>query len=376
MTGKRRLVAAVLWCLATAVASSGALAAPWDILTARRVEANPEKDYLLAQENGPWMIMACSFSGPKAHQQAHELVLELRQRYKLPAYVYQKTFNHALGNAGRGIDQFGDPLPLKYRKGDESTEIAVLVGDFPAVDDPAAQAMLKRIKHETPKCLKIDASHPTARNLAGWRLLTRFANDEARKKGPMGNAFLVTNPTLPKEYFVPQGVDKFVLELNKGVEHSLLDCPGKYTVQVAEFRGRVEIDQRKIQKALAHRFDAENNKLAEAWAKAEKLCKALRMDGYEAYQFHDRHTSIVTVGSFDSVGPQRPGGKIAIDPKIQRIMQVFGAERTAPLPGNPEGALKPKSLVGIPFDVQPKPIPVPKRSISSDYAARRLVGIR
>ena len=34
--------------------------------------------------------------------------------------------------------------------------------------------------------------------------------------------------------------------MNKNVTHSLLDCPGKYTVQVAHFTGQVIIDQREI----------------------------------------------------------------------------------------------------------------------------------
>ena len=43
----------------------------------------------------------------------------------------------------------------------------------------------------------------------------------------MGSAFVVTNPLLPPEYFNSAGVDKLVLEMNKEVPHSLLECPGK-----------------------------------------------------------------------------------------------------------------------------------------------------
>ena len=38
-----------------------------------------------------------------------------------------------------------------------------------------------------------------------------------------------------------------MFDLNKDLEYSLLKCPGKFTVQVATFRGRVEIDQKKIE---------------------------------------------------------------------------------------------------------------------------------
>ena len=59
-----------------------------------------------------------------------------------------------------------------------------------------------------------------------------------RKRGPMGQAFFTRNPLLPREYFVPKGVDTFVAKMNEGVEHSLLDCPGRQTIQVATFRGK------------------------------------------------------------------------------------------------------------------------------------------
>src|SRR6185369_17563432 len=61
----------------------------------------------------------------------------------------------------------------------------------------------------------------------------------ATKRGPMAQAFFTRNPLLPREYFVPKGVDKFVAKMNEGVEHSLLDNPGRQTVQVATFRGNV-----------------------------------------------------------------------------------------------------------------------------------------
>ena len=52
--------------------------------------------------------------------------------------------------------------------------------------------------------------------------------------------------------------------------------------------------------------------LEEAGEAAHKLVEVLRNQGYEAYEFHDRGSSIVTVGSFDSVGTPRADGKIEI----------------------------------------------------------------
>ena len=117
-----------------------AAAGPWDkLFSAGRTEADPKKTYSPTESNGPWMIMACSFSGPNAEKQARELVLELRQRYKLPAYQYEKKFDLGKDVVGLGVDEFGNPRKMRYARGkSEVEEIAVLVGDYPAADDPDA----------------------------------------------------------------------------------------------------------------------------------------------------------------------------------------------------------------------------------------------
>jgi hypothetical protein len=97
----------------------------------------------------------------------------------------------------------------------------------------------------------------------------------------------------------------------------------------------------------------------------------LRRQGIEAYEFHDRHESIVTVGSFNSVGTPLPDGRTEVHPAIQRIMESFGPARiSGQLNGVQQVGLQPRGLEGIPFDVSPIPIEVPRRSIAQDYARR------
>jgi hypothetical protein len=156
--------------------------------------------------------------------------------------------------------------------------------------------------------------------------------------------------------------------MNKGVTHSLLDCPGKYTVKVATFTGAVVLDQQEIQKIQNgdKPFDSSLTKAAE---KAHELTEALRIKGYDAYELHDRYASIVTVGSFDSVGTPRSDGKTEINPKVHAIMKAFGGEPVKNA-GQASGAMAMKSLAGINFDIQPIPVEVPKRSISRELARR------
>jgi hypothetical protein len=277
---------------------------------------------------------------------------------------------------GRGVNRYGAPPKMHYRHGNEIKEIAVMVGDFPSANDAGAQKTLKKLKYAAPKCLEVKGGSSTKQTLAGWRMIqkeaqTSFGSNQ-KDKGPMGHAFITRNPLLPEDYFVPKGLDPLVLEMNKNVEHSLLDCPGKYTVQVATFKGQVLIDQKKIAEIERgeNKFDSG---LGKAALQAHQLTEALRMKGYEAYEFHDRYASIVTIGSFDSVGTPLPDGRIDLNPIIVRIMQTFGWEG-----GNVPETSKSKagnqsiykSLVGIRFDLQPMPVEVPKRSFSSEINRR------
>ena len=170
-----------------------------------------------------------------------------------------------------------------------------------------------------------------------------------------------------QEYFAPKGVDSLVLRMNKDVPHSLLDCPGKYTVRVATFRGNVIIDQRKVEEI--EKGGRMKSRLEQAAIDAHRLTEALREKGFEAYEFHDRHESFVTVGSFEWVGRPRADGKQEINPAVLRKIQQFSPIQQPLLDksGRSVAGLQPRSLQGIPFDVQPWPVEVPKRSIADDY---------
>ncbi len=347
------------------VAASTNAAAPWDVIVPmKKVEANPSSMYPIAQSNGPWVIMATTFQGDKAAAQAQQLALELRSKYHVPAYTYEKTFDFSQKVQGRGVDAYGRPVVGHYRES-EIKEYAVLVGDYETIDDPTAQKVLKQLKTMQPDCLKSEQAKETQSLGSFWQ--TFKAASANKDKGPMAHAMVVTNPLLPKEYFAAKGVDKFVLDMNKGVSHSLLDCKGRYSVKVATFTGAVLIDQSKIREVEKGDKTLES-RLADAADKAHTLTEALRKKGYDAYEFHDRQSSIVCVGSFDAVGTPRDDGKIEIDPKIKAIIDNFGPTPSVKAEALAAGqALKPRHLAGIPLDIQPIPVEIPKRSISADY---------
>ena len=369
-------LAGCLWTAATA--------APWDILSLNRIEADPNKDYPVTDKNGPWLIVACTFSGKEAPsvgadgrspasrspaQQAHELVIELRKRYKLRAYQYEKKFELEKEVQGRGLDPYGNPVRMKYNRGSERDEIAVLIGDFQHADDAEAQSVLQRVRYLKPDCLSTESGRSTSENLAAWRAFAQTflvrEGDPMKKLGPMGHCFFTLNPWLPKDFAARRGPDRLVLQMNAGVDHSLLNCPGKFTLQVAHFTGRSKItyDKNEIDAIQSGRRDF-GSLLGDAAVKAHEMTEALRKQGIPAFEFHDRYVSLVTVGSFNSVGPEGPGGVIQLDPRIEALIQQFRGEsaRTPKTLANfVPGWKKPNIL----FDAQPILVQVPKASISA-----------
>ncbi len=331
-----------LWMTAAALcAASAAAAAPWsDLISLKRVDTDPAKPYAIAEENGPWMVMACTFSGDGAEKQAHDLVLELRTRYKLPAYVYVGHFDPGKAEV-LGYDKFGKkPKAAYYKYRDEKdrekarhpdlVEVAVLVGNYRSADDSKAQSMLHTIKYARPKCLEVKDGKGTHQTLTGWRLAQQqvyeMIGSKKKELGPMRHAFIAPNPLLPPDYFNQRGLDEETIALNRDVPYSLLECPGKYTVQVATFKGNAVIRQVDIQDIESGRKEM-GSQLALAAQQADALVKELRSRGYPAYQYHDRYTSIVTVGNFKSPGEQLPNGQIDFDPTIKGIIEVFRAAR-------------------------------------------------
>ncbi len=322
----------------------------------------------LTEQNGPWMVFAGSFAGPGADQDARDLVRELRQRYRLPAYVHRQHYDFSKRVRGKGFTPEGAPKIMKYRQEGEFDEIAVLVGNFPSVNDPGLQKTLKQLKYAKLKCLSLDSDDPTTLRYAGLRALTKslHRDEEKKNKGPLGHAFVSRNPMLPDEFFVPKGLDPMVEKVNAAVKYSLLDCPGKYTLRVATFRGKVVIDQEEIRE-IEDSGKMESS-LDVAAAKANRLTTLLRARGVQAYEFHDRYESIVTVGSFNSVGLPRKDGRIEINPTILKLIKSYSPQPQSI--GNGPARMSPRSLGGIPFDVQPTAVEVPKRSVANGLAVR------
>ena len=255
----------------------------------------------------------------------------------------------------------------------------VLVGDFDSIDSQAITDTLATVKAILKK--KYEASNKTGLPL---------------------NAFTTRNPLLPDDFYKTPEVDRFVKKLNeekKHAEFNLLGCQGKFSVRVAVFSGE--------DRALGgwggsgNHNDLDEQRVSQLEIAAEKAtltAKALRRAGYEAYQFHDRTQSIVTVGSFNTLGKEDQRKNFSYDPMIQDVMKKFGGSsnltRTREwgatqtprvliemidarnVPELTQGDEKSKNnwiaRYSIPFDLKPTPMAVPKAASTSIYSGSLL----
>jgi hypothetical protein len=324
------------------------------------VEADPNKVYLLNEKNGPWLILLCSFKDKPtdkikdAETKANTLVHELRKKFKLKAYVFAGEFNFNLQNDLKSDTRLRSSdksiaRNKKYSNGGVFIEYVVLVGDYQSPDE--LQKDLEKIRDLAPECM--------------FKMFPQAASN--RRPFPMPLA--VANPMLPANYISPTNNNlKFIEKLNEKREFSLLACPRKYTVQIATFTGRTVFRFRadsntdlyqngsKIQRELA--LGEKKTQLEVAEAAAEKLCKALRKKGIEAFQYHDQFSSIVTVGGFDYYN--LPNNNNVLRPEIVQIMNYFRGTPVQTGHLNMPYSYIPVKIDGIECDLSPKVIEVPK----------------
>jgi hypothetical protein len=269
-----------------------------------QLPSEPVEPYLLTKENGPFMVMAHTFRGPDSVKYAQALAMELRAVHRLPAYIYFKKIKPMNSNV-RGVPPTSAPSdgdgrisePEIYRIYDEAV---VLVGDAPTLKD--AESLLKVVKKIKPALLD------NVPSIFPWR------TGAGLKK-----AIVTANPLIPAQQLFARESDPLVDRMNRG-PHTLYNCPGPYTLVVARFTGRStfggEGDSDFLKDSL------KTSPLATATDEAELMAAELNKDpmlkkaGMEAYVYHDRKKSVVTLGHFNE--------KIEAEdmPKNQKILSI------------------------------------------------------
>ena len=328
----------------------------------------------LTEAEGPWLILASNFVGVGSRERAERLANEIRQQLELPAYIYKEKFDFT----GTIAQDPTSSKRLRYANRYQYDAYAVLVGEYDSVGRPEVERDLERIRtavlpiftDQTEVRAETNESNPvtTVKSITA----KLFGQTASAKKtlGPMSQAFVTRNPILPEEFFSAPKVDAFVHQMNEGLHHSLLECDGRYTVVVKTFEGLGTIvDGSKVNRD----FTPSEDRLNQYAMDAEKMASELRSQGVEAYQFHDRYRSLVTVGSFEELGRELPDGRFEYTPEIRAVMKKYSAFNVDPsaarqVPSGSRGVLG-NGVAKIPYDVKPTPIAVPKISKRSIYGA-------
>ena len=255
---------------------------------------DPIEPYLLTKQNGPFMVLAKTFRGPDSERMALALCMELRRDFGLPAYVLRsKDFpmksliRGTPPTAPRDVMVPRIKEPERVRTVDEAS---VLVGDEKTLE--GSQKLLHEVKKLHPKCLD------------GMPVMFKD-----REGAGLARALRTTNPYVPAQWLFPKPQDRLIIQMNKGA-NSLLHCPGHYSLQVAQFTGRTVYGDPKDQGLMAKMdvFAAKRSPLYTAAADAEKMAEKLAKDPYirqlgqPVYVYHDRTSSQVFIGSFESPG--------------------------------------------------------------------------
>jgi hypothetical protein len=288
-----------------------------------QVDTDPNKSYAITPEAGPWMICATYYVGPDASKLAHELVMEIRSRHHLPAFVFnrgdeerrkhEEERRRRLEELKRLQEQYGDvKLPVRAPRVEE--QCAVLIGGYKDMD--AASKALEKVKKLPP---------PSSERLMPWLTEVRpiensspdrTAEIKAAPMNPFVTSFVTRNPTEPHRP-LENKQDPFLKELNAGEAYSLLRCSKPWTLLVATYQGMTVFQPKADRTGFFEKLWSKNSGelLAASGQNAHNLAEALHKLGFEAYVLHTRQGSVVTVGAYDR----------SDDPKMQQIQTALAS---------------------------------------------------
>jgi hypothetical protein len=242
---------------------------------------------------------------------ADQVVYDLREQ-GIPAYTYAiDTETETLSTVDRNGER-KNMLMASLRGG-----VCVLAGNFPSADDPRMARALRDIKTKAkcPTLEPVAATGGTARTRTGGF----FQVTPGRPRSPLTRAFVTVNPMLNAEQVrrLSPIRDPLLASMNGGEAFSLHKCPKSYSVVVKEFRGKTLTQVSGTKSADVGERVEVSRSLNEAGRQAWELCQVLRnRDKVDAYVWHDRHRSVVTVGGFDN----------ARDPAALRTARKYAAK--------------------------------------------------
>jgi hypothetical protein len=272
-----------------------------------KVEADPNKEYPITPEAGPFALLVRAYTGNDAQDLAHQLALHLRQ-LGWPAYVYDYTPERQR-TAREWIEERYRDVPPEARPHKTihvDPQWGVFIGGYRDFDS-ASRDIAKVRKLPEPKFTFLDVDIVDQDTKQAYHLNT-YAQCMATR-----------NPTVPVQKRDPNAPDPAWKNLNEGRPYNLLTkCNKPWTLVVAQFQGTGVIQPRSTTMRVLDSIGlgGKSGDMLEAGAaQAEEVARVLR-EGFkrtdngavlrfDAYVLHTRMGSIVTVGGYDSMDDPR-----------------------------------------------------------------------
>jgi hypothetical protein len=291
-------------------------------------DADPAAELAIKPEAGAWLIIVSHYSGPKAKELAVEMAREIHDHYHLPAYV----FNHGAEEKRKQeaeierIKQLTPDTPRpRLRLVRIEEEYAVLVGGYK--DMAAARRALDEIRKLKPpedagKRHLLDVISQPVPGGSGDSGPTKL---QASFVNPFLTAFVVHNPAIPLEHPKedPTRADQVLRDLNSGRPYNLLKCRQAWTLVIKEFPGASSLQPQSAAGGFLEMigFGRSADLLTASALQAEEVAKVLRGNNFDAYVLHTRHSSIVSVGTFDQPD----------DARLQQLQRQFANCKIGPI---------------------------------------------
>lgn len=297
------------------------------------VEAEPNKEYRLGPKEGPYMILIASFHGDgdedgvSARGEARKLVYELRSRYHMNAYMFNRTEQEKAARDKQLKDlhnRLGDDQKIKKIR--IVDEWAVVIGSWPT-REAATDYMYDKIKERPAKDKAPNertvpkAKLPPPESVRRTNLFTVAASGtkartddgkevsiETKEQNPFSRAWVIRNPVAGADATAGASPEEQTIaaKLNS---YSLKNCPKQYTLVVMDFYYLVPEAQKKGAAGLIDHLnpftsDSDGKLVSDKPAAARaavQFADALRARnlGHEVFLWPTNNKILVTVGGFN-----------------------------------------------------------------------------
>jgi hypothetical protein len=271
------------------------------------------------------LICAAHYSGGDAVELARQVVMELRNRHRMTAYIFNHADEARLAQKAR-LEQLQKAYPgVNWRRRimvRVEDQCAVLIGGFKDFD--SASEAVKNVKKLPLPTLKL------ANGMSAYDMVNLYEPDPETKRmivkrapvNPFSNALVVRNPLIPLPPKQTPRFDPFLTKLNDDEDYSLLKCPRPWTLIVKEYNTTTYLQGSGKTTGFLSMLglgDRPGERLSASGAQAHELAKFLRDPrlGFKAYVLHTRRCSLVTVGEF--TGPN--------DPELERTQRRLASLR-------------------------------------------------